>query len=70
MEIDIYRKPTTLDTTIHFTSDHAVEHKLAAYHFLINWINHLPLTSDRKKKGYYTDSKKQWFSSGHNTQSK
>jgi len=28
-EIYIYRKPTTTDTTIHFTSTHPNEHKLA-----------------------------------------
>ena len=27
IEIDIYRKPTTTDTTIHFTSTHPNEHK-------------------------------------------
>jgi hypothetical protein len=36
LEIDIYRKPTTTGTTIHFTSDHPLEYKLAAYCFLIN----------------------------------
>ena len=34
LEIDIYRKPTT-DTTIHFTSIHPNEHKLAAYRYYI-----------------------------------
>jgi len=33
LEIDIYRKPTTTDTTIHFTSTHSNEHKLAAYRY-------------------------------------
>jgi len=31
LEIDIYRKPTATDTTVHFTSIHPNEHKLAAY---------------------------------------
>jgi len=29
-EIDIYRKPTSIDTVIHFTSNHPKKHKTAA----------------------------------------
>jgi hypothetical protein len=36
MEIDIYRKPTTTDLTIHATSNHPIEHKLAAYRYYSN----------------------------------
>jgi hypothetical protein len=35
-EIDIFRKPTTTDTTIPFTSNHPLEHKTAAYRFSCN----------------------------------
>jgi len=30
-EIDIYRKPTTMNTTINYASNHPTEHKTAAY---------------------------------------
>jgi len=30
LEIEVYRKPATTDTTIHFLSNHPYEHKLAA----------------------------------------
>jgi len=30
LEIGIFRKPTTTDTTIHYLSNHPIEHKLAA----------------------------------------
>jgi len=33
LQLGIYRKPTQTDTTIHFTSDHPLEHKVAAYNF-------------------------------------
>jgi hypothetical protein len=31
LEIDIFRNPTTTNTTIHYLSNHPTEHKLAAY---------------------------------------
>ena len=31
LKIDIYRKPTTMNTTINFLSNHHTEHKIAAY---------------------------------------
>jgi hypothetical protein len=31
LEIDIYRKSAATDTTINYTSNHPIEHKLAAY---------------------------------------
>jgi hypothetical protein len=41
IEIDIFRKPTTTDTTINYTtinytSNNPTEHKMAAYRYLIN----------------------------------
>jgi len=47
-EIDIYRKTTTTDTTINFTSNHPTEHKLAAYRFLIHRMLSLPLSTKKK----------------------
>jgi len=35
LEIDIFIKPTTTDTTINDWSNHATEHKLAAYRYYI-----------------------------------
>jgi hypothetical protein len=49
IEIDTYQKPTTTDTTINFTSNHPTEHKLAAYHYLINRMISLPLTPEKGK---------------------
>jgi hypothetical protein len=48
IEIDIFRKPTTADTTINYTSNHPIEHKMAAFRYLTNRIS-LPLTTERKK---------------------
>ena len=49
IEIDIYRKPTTTDTTINYTSNNPNEHKMAAYIYLTNRMTSLPLTTDREK---------------------
>jgi hypothetical protein len=48
IEINIYRKPTTTDTTINHTSNHPTEHKMAAYRYMINRMLTLPLTAERK----------------------
>jgi hypothetical protein len=48
MEIDIYRKPTTTDTTIKYLSNYSMEHKLAAYRYLINRMFSFPLTKERE----------------------
>ena len=50
LEIDIYRKPTTTDTTIHFTSIHPNEHKLAAYRYYIERMLNLPLNPERQER--------------------
>jgi hypothetical protein len=42
LEIDIYRKPTTTDTTINFHSNHPIEHKTAAFRFHISRMHNLP----------------------------
>ena len=51
IEIDIYRKPTTIDTTINNTSNHPREHKMAAYRYLINRMLSLPLSKEKEKNG-------------------
>jgi hypothetical protein len=48
IEIDIYRKPTTTGTTINFSSNHPMEHKMAAYRYLINRMKTLPLSMTQK----------------------
>jgi hypothetical protein len=50
IEIEIYRKPTTTNTIIHCTSNHPYEHKIAAFRFLLNRMQHLPLTPQYKQK--------------------
>ena len=50
LDINIYRKPTTTDTTIHYTSNHPIQHKLAAYRFLLNILHNLPLSNECKQQ--------------------
>jgi hypothetical protein len=50
LEIDIFSKPTTTNTTIHHLSNHPTEHKMEAYQFLIRRMNSLPLKDSRKQK--------------------
>jgi len=54
LEIDIYRKPTTTDTTIHFTTIHSNEHKLAAYRHHIERMLNLPLKTVKQKREWST----------------
>jgi len=49
IEIDIYRKPTTTDKTINYTSNQPNEHKMAAYRYMTNRMTSLHLTADRKE---------------------
>jgi hypothetical protein len=48
IEIDIYRKPSTNDTTINYTSNHPNEHKIAAYCYMTNRMLTLPLTAEMR----------------------
>ena len=48
LHINIYRKPTTTDTTIHYTSNHPQEHKTAAYRYYLSRLHLLPLNPDHK----------------------
>ena len=50
LEIDIYRKSTTTDTTINFHSNHPTEHKMAAFRFHISRMHCLPLNAEKKQK--------------------
>jgi hypothetical protein len=46
LEIDIFRKPTTNNTTINYLSNHPLEHKLAAYRYYIDRMYNLPLNKE------------------------
>jgi hypothetical protein len=46
----IFRKPTITDTTIHYTSNHPLEHKLAAFGSLVNSMQKLSLTQKARKQ--------------------
>jgi len=50
LHLGIQRNPTKTDTTIYFTSNHPLEHKLAAYSFSINKIITLPITRQAKQQ--------------------
>jgi hypothetical protein len=52
MEININRKPTTTDLTIHATSNHPKEHKLAAYRYYLHRLNTLPSQQTRKTENW------------------
>jgi len=54
IEKDIYRKPTTTDTTIHFISIHPNEHKLAAYRYHIERMPNPPLKTVQQKREWST----------------
>jgi hypothetical protein len=48
LKIDIYRKLTTMNTTINYLSNHPNEHKIAAYRYYIRRMLTLPLTTERQ----------------------
>lgn len=50
LDISIYRKPTSTDHTIHATSNHPQQTKLAAYRFMINRMYMLPLSKQNIEK--------------------
>ena len=54
LEIDIYRKPTTTDTTINFLSNHPIEQKMEAYRYHITRMHSLLLDPDKKHKEWET----------------
>jgi hypothetical protein len=50
IDISVFRKPTTTDTTIHYTSNHPTEHKLAAFRYMVNRSNNLPFKPEVKQQ--------------------
>jgi hypothetical protein len=49
-EINIFCKPTTTEMTIHVASNHPMEHKTAAYHYLLQCMNSLLLSNTQNKE--------------------
>jgi hypothetical protein len=41
VELNIYRKPTYIDTAIHFMSNHPYPHKMASFYFYINRMTNI-----------------------------
>jgi len=71
LESDIYRKPTTADTTIRFLSNHPIEHKMAAFRYHISRMYSLPLAPEKQQKnGNTTNSQKQQFPTNYSTETK
>jgi hypothetical protein len=48
--IETFKKPTSIDTTMHFASNHPMEHKMAAYEYLINRVNILSIRESNKQQ--------------------
>jgi hypothetical protein len=54
LHMGIYRKPTQTDTAVHFTSNHPLEHKLAAYKLYINRMLSTPITDQARQQEWDT----------------
>ena len=54
LEIDIFRKPTTTNTTINYFSKHPQEHKLAAYRYYIERMLTLSPNKEHQHKEWIT----------------
>jgi hypothetical protein len=50
LTMEIYRKPTHIDITINFTSNHPHDHKLAAFIFHINRMINMPINKTTTKQ--------------------
>jgi hypothetical protein len=54
VDLRIYRKPTYLYITIHFSSKHPYKHKLAASHYYINRMVKMPISEQAIKQEWNT----------------
>jgi hypothetical protein len=54
MDLSIYRKPASTDTTIQFSPNHPYEHKIAAFIFYIHRMITLPITEKSKQEEWKT----------------
>lgn len=61
LTLNIYRKTTTTDTTIHYNSNHPTEHKTAAYRFLLNRAYQLPITQEQELSTIYQIARNNGF---------
>jgi hypothetical protein len=52
--MDIFRKPTITDATIHYLSNHPIEHKLTAYRYYIERMFNLPLNNNQQHSEWQT----------------
>ena len=71
IELNIYRKHTCIDITIHFTSNHLLGQKLEAFIFCINRMTTMPVKEQAKKTGMAQDNyngPKQWSPRTYNPQ--
>jgi hypothetical protein len=50
MDLNVYRKPTYMDITIHFSSNHPYNYKLAAFKYYINRMITMPITEQAVKQ--------------------
>lgn len=50
----IFRKPTQTDHTIHFSSNHPIQHKHAAYEHMLNRLNNIPMNEVDYEDELYT----------------
>jgi hypothetical protein len=53
-EIEVYRKPTSTDTIIHYNSNHPTQHNLEAYRSILHSMYQLPLSPPYKQKEWHT----------------
>jgi 2-succinyl-5-enolpyruvyl-6-hydroxy-3-cyclohexene-1-carboxylate synthase len=70
-QLSIHHKPTQIDATIHFKSNHPIQYKLAAYCYHINCTLTIPITESTKKPGMEPDmhyGQKQRFSFTHHSE--
>ena len=72
MSINIYRKLTGTDTTIHYLSNHPFEQKMVAFRYHINRLITLPITQERKETEWATiqKTKKQCFPNKYDREAK
>ena len=54
LERDIFRKPTTTNTTINYFSNHPLEKKLAAYRYYIERMFKFPLSKEKQLNEWTT----------------
>ena len=50
VELNIYKKPTYVGVTIHFSSNHPYDYKLAGFHYYINRMITMPITEQAAKR--------------------